>query len=338
MKFTIVKKSIKPQLNQKSVARRTESGAKTALARLIAAPGSRNDLLPEQKLKLLDLSSLKRPKSRLRKADVSHVANIAKSIKIVGQGAPVIIDAEGQIINGDAVVQALKELGETQVWCVVLDHLSEDEADFLRIALNKLSDGSDWLMEDLRPALIKLEEIGFDLIGTGFTLPELDIIMLPDALESAPEAEEQVPEPECVVISELGDLWLLGEHRLLCGDSTSPESYRLVLSGTLADAIFTDCPWNIPIDGFVSGLGKVKHQDFKMAAGEMSEEQFLAFVDAFTALCTEHLADGGVFFSCIDWRSVDKIIAAAKEAGLNKDLLCWSRCRDRRGRVCFGER
>lgn len=119
---------------------------------------------------------------------------------------------------------------------------------------------------------------------------------------------------------------MLGKHRLLCGDATDAASYASVLNGNLADVIFTDCPWNIPIEGFVSGLGKTKHKDFKMAAGELSPEQFAQFCDCFHQICTDHLKEEGAFYSCIDWRSVHLVMAAGQKAGLRHiNTIVWNK-------------
>ncbi len=104
------------------------------------------------------------------------------------------------------------------------------------------------------------------------------------------------------------------------------DSYDKVLGPEKAAACFTDCPWNLPIEGFVSGLGEKKHKDFKMAAGEMSPEAFQEFVDTFSRLIAEYLEDGGVVYSCIDWRSHDRIVAGGKRAGLTHiNTLVWNK-------------
>jgi DNA modification methylase len=162
-------------------------------------------------------------------------------------------------------------------------------------------------------------------MSTGFSLPEVDIVMQPEP-EGFPLETDELPQSPAEPVSRNGDLWMLDEHRLLCGDALDERSYALVLGLQKADACFTDPPWNIPIEGFVSGLGSTKHKDFKMAAGEMTEAAFQEFVDAFSFLISHNLEDGGIVYSCIDWRSHDKIVLGGKRAGLcHVNTVIWNK-------------
>ena len=313
--FEIRRRGTQRQLIEKSGIRRSGFAASTAIASAAATPRAINDLLPEQTVVRRAISSLKPPKRGLRKAGKGLIEGIIKSLNAVGQIAPVLIDKEGRVVDGQTVVMAAKKMGMTHVNCVCLENLNDEQIAFARIALNKLGEGSSWELEELRPALEELQLVGFDLSGTGFTLAELDIILQPEPHALAEESDELLSPPD-LPVSRPGDLWRLGDHVLLCGDALEARSYAMVLGSRLVDAVFTDCPWNIPIAGFVSGLGKTKHKDFKMAAGEMSDDAFQEFVDVFTQHCTDHLEDGGVFFSCIDWRSSHRIHAGAAKAGL----------------------
>lgn len=316
MGFEIRRRKTQGQLIGRSGVRRSYFADSTAIASAVSTPPLINDVLPKMAVVLLDIDSLKPPKRGLRKPGQGHIAGIVKSLKTTGQIAPVLIDKDGHVIDGQNVVRALKKMGSTHVNCVRLDHLTDEQVAFARIALNKLGEGSEWELEELGPMFEELDLAGFDLTATGFTLPELDIIRQPAPYEDAKERDELLTPPDTPV-SRLGDVWRLGDHVILCGDSLDERSYAIVLGGRRADAVFTDCPWNIPIEGFVSGLGKTKHKDFKMAAGEMSSNAFQEFIDIFTQHCADNLEDGGVFFSCIDWRSSHRIHAGAAKAGLN---------------------
>ncbi len=313
------------QLNAKMAARRGNLRCGTVLAAALSSPTIVNDIVGELKLERVLIDQLKPAKRRPRKASKDHIGNVAKCLKTVGQVSPILIDGAGRIVDGHVVVEALKLLGQTHVNAVCLDHLNDDQLKLVQIALNKLSEGSSWELEELRPMLDELQLVGYDLTTTGFSLPELDILLQPESDACLAESEKLLEPPE-EPVSQLGDLWLLGKHRLLCGDALQARSYAQVLGLEKADACFTDPPWNIPIDGFVSGLGTTKHKDFQMASGEMSEEAFQDFVDAFTKLIAEHLKDGGVLFSCIDWRSHDKIVLGGKRAGLTHiNTTVWSK-------------
>lgn len=312
--------SLKIKLKSKAALQSKTKNAKKKLEHEVSlaalAATATEDLLAEMKLERRALCSLSGLKKRVRRSERDQVKRVAANISRFKQAAPILIDRSGEIINGHIVVQALKLLGAKEVLCAVIDHLDEDERAFLHVALNRIGECGDWDLDALGPLLIEFEELGFDLGTTGFSLPELDIIMSGDAKSEDGTGEQEVPEPPLNPVSVLGDCWILGPHRLRCGDATHPEEYVALLEGQLADVIFTDLPWNIPIAGFVSGLGKVKHKDFKFGAGELSDEEFVQFCDRAHQLGADHLVDGGVFFSCIDWRSVDKIMAAGRRAGL----------------------
>lgn len=312
MPFEIKMKQLKTELSTKTRTRKKQLETKVSTDALIT--GASKDLLAPMLLEKRSIDTIKPPKKRVRKSEEAQLQRVVRSLREFKQVLPVIIDADGHIIHGTIVYEAMKRLGQTHVWCVQLDHLDEMEAQALGVALNRIGETGEWDIAALGELLIDLDGLDFSLCALGFSEPELDILMNPPA-PAGLEAEEAVPEPPKIPVSVLGDLWLLGDNRLLCGDALDPESYKLVLAGNLAHAVFTDCPWNIKIEGFVSGLGAVKHKDFKMAAGEMSKAQFAEFCDSFNLLCAHSLLDGGVLFSCIDWRSIDQITASARKAG-----------------------
>ena len=310
----IFKSKTKTALHAKTKAEKKHFEQEVSIAAIAASAPV--DLLANMKLERRPIGSLKGLKKRVRKTHAEQIQRVASSIRRLKQSAPVLIDKSGEIINGQVVVEAMRLLGATEVWCAAIDHLDEDERALLHVTLNRIGECGDWDFELLRPLLIEFDEIGFDLTATGFSLPELDIIMsLASDKGSGPSENDEI-EPPNVPVSLVGDLWILGDHRLLCGDATKRDSYLTVLAGEIADAVFTDCPWNIPIDGFVSGLGKVKHKNFKSGAGEMSAAQFATFCEEFHRWSSDNLNEGGAFFSCIDWRSVDVIMAAGRLAGL----------------------
>ena len=301
------------------------SVAGVVLAAARSSPAIANDLVPDLKIELVKIDELRPAKRRARKAGKDHVANVLKCITAVGQVSPILIDRDGHIVDGHVVVEALRQTGETHVVAVRLDHLNEEQVRLVRIALNKLAEGSTWDLEELRVELGELQLGGYDLTDTGFSLPELDIILQPRP-DSGEAADDESIEAPIDPVSAPGDLWHLGPHRLFCGDALAQESYATILGSEQAAACFTDCPWNIPIEGFVSGLGEKKHKDFKMASGEMSGEAFQEFVDTFSRLIAEYLEEGGVVFSCIDWRSHDRIVAGGERAGLTHiNTLVWNK-------------
>jgi DNA modification methylase len=127
-------------------------------------------------------------------------------------------------------------------------------------------------------------------------------------------------------VAKPGDLWLLGEHRILCGDSLDPRSYERLLGGERAAMVFTDPPYNVPIEGHVSGLGAVKHREFSMASGEMSEAQFTDFLTRLCKLAAQHSDDGSLHYVFMDWRHLAELLAAGKAAYSElKNLCVWAK-------------
>ena len=305
---------VKKKLIIRTAKRRSSFAQATALEAAALAPAPRNDLSPPLKFERCRVDSLKVATRRVRKESPAQVRRLVKVIQRVGICAPILIDRTGHVIDGHSVLAAAMALEIETIVCAVVEHLSETEIEFLKVALNRVSECGEWDIEELHPVLIELRDQGFELGDTGFSIPELDAIIVGEASEPVvgSSAEEQI-ETDAEPVSRPGDLWLLNGHRLFCGDSTDPGSFASVLEGEKAQAVFTDPPWNIPIKGFVSS----RHADFKMGAGEMSDEAFAAFIRAFTGLTAGTLDTDAVMFTCIDWRSFDLIVRCGRDAGLS---------------------
>jgi DNA modification methylase len=168
----------------------------------------------------------------------------------------------------------------------------------------------------------------FDLALTGFEAAEIDIV-LDAASDKTADAGPEDPQPEhsaAPPVSHSGDLWLLGPHRLICGDACEPRFYETLMAGEKADMVFTDPPYNVPVRGHVSGLGAVKHDEFAMASGEMDRIQFTAFLQSSLSQMAAHARDGAILFTCMDWRHMGELLAAGDEVGLElKNLCVWNK-------------
>lgn len=315
---------LKKNLIIKTTKRRSTFAEQTALASRVAARSLRNDLSPSLKFERRSVQDIKPARRRVRKASGRQLQRVMRCIQRVGVCAPVLIDADGRLIDGHVVVEAAKKMGIDALPCAVIEHLDPADVEFLRIAINRISECGEWDLDELRPALIELRDNGIVLEDTGFSIPELDVIILDDGgsiLEQG-NSQDEVPDTPADPVTRPGDLWLLNGHRLFCGDATDPRAVRFALGRLKAQAVFTDPPWNIPIKGFVSR----KHEDFAMAAGELTDGEFTGFVDAYTGHCAEHLDDGGVMFECIDWRSCALIVDRARLAGLQLiNMAIWNK-------------
>lgn len=197
------------------------------------------------------------------------------------------------------------------------------------LADNKLALNAGWDREVLAIELQALVDLEFDMELTGFSLAEIDLA-LDEAREADPAAgdaaHDAVPDMVGPAVSRLGDLWLLGRHRLLCGDARNSQDYAILLGAEKADLVFTDPPYNVPIDGHVSGLGKVRHREFAFASGEMSEAQFTVFLTETLSAASAAMRDGAIAFVCMDWRHMSELLAAGHEAFTElKNLVVWNK-------------
>jgi DNA modification methylase len=261
-----------------------------------------------------------------------QVGQIAQSIRHFGFTNPVLLDERRGIIAGHGRVEAAKLLGLEMVPTVCLRDMSEADIRAYVMADNKLAENAGWDRNLLALEFQYLSELelDFDLTLTGFELPEIDIALGELAIgltEGKPDPADSVPvsgsgEP----VTRLGDVWHIGPHRLICGDSTRRDTYERLLGAVRAQMVFTDPPYNVRIDGHVCGSGAVQHREFAMASGEMSSAQFTGFL---TAACNQLAAfavDGSIHFQCMDWRHMREMLDAGAAAYTElKNLCVWSK-------------
>src|SRR5579862_5858267 len=139
---------------------------------------------------------------------------------------------------------------------------------------------------------------------------------------------DAIPEidPKTPTVTRPGDLWLLGDHRLLCGDARNAESYARLMDRKGAQMVFTDPPYNVLIDGHTGGLGQIHHEDFAMARGEMSEPEFIAFLDSVLGHLVQHSVEGSIHFVCMDWGHIHELLTAGRNRYQElKNLCVWNK-------------
>lgn len=258
-----------------------------------------------------------------------QVKQIARSIERFGFTNPVLVTDDGEIIAGHGRVEAAKLLGIATVPTIALSHLSEAERRAYVLADNKLALNAGWDRETLAIELQALVDLEFDVEVTGFSLAEVDFA-LDAASESSTEGsdapEDAVPAATGPAVTRMGDLWQLGRHRLLCGDTRDADAIARLMAGVKADLVFTDPPYNVAIDGNVCGLGSVKHREFAFASGEMSETQFTQFLGETLANMSAVMRDGAIAFVCMDWRHMGELLAAGRIAFTElKNLVVWNK-------------
>lgn len=257
-----------------------------------------------------------------------QIRQIAESIRRFGFTNPVLIDGEDRILAGHGRVEAARELGMATAPCLRIDHLSSAEKRAYALADNKLALNAGWDEELSALELKELMEadIEFDVSVTGFSIAEVDQLVEGLAPEEAGDpADDRLPDPsEVAARCRLGDIWRLGPHRLVCGDSLDPLVVAALMDGEKAEMVFTDPPYNVAIEGNVSGLGKIRHREFAMASGEMTRDQFASFLSSAFANLATHSSDGSIHFICMDWRHMGEMLeAGAANYSELKNLIVW---------------
>ena len=277
----------------------------------------------------IKIDTLKLYDRNARTHSEKQIHQIAASIKQFGFNNPVLIDDKKQIIAGHGRVAAAKELGMKDVPTVSLSHMSDAEKRAYILADNRLAELAGWDDEILSlelQHLLDVPDLNFDVEITGFNTSEIDII-IGSAEEPAPEDPDDHPEEyNGPAITKEGDVWILGDHRLICGDSLKPETYHALMDGEKADMCFTDMPYNVKIDGHVGNSGKIQHREFAMASGEMSSGEFTDFILTACKNMIAHSKDGSVHYQCMDWRHMREMLIGAENAGYNFINLCvWAK-------------
>jgi DNA modification methylase len=280
-------------------------------------------------IEILPIGALKPYAGNARTHSRKQLRQIADSIKRFGFTNPVLISDEGEIVAGHGRVLAARDLGLQTVPTLRLSHLSAEERRAYVLADNKLALNAGWDLEILSIELQTLIDLDFDVTLTGFSLAEVDLTLdqaKAQALGSSDAAEDAIPGLVDHAVTRTGDVWLLGEHRLLCGDSRLPEDVSKLMGEERADLIFTDPPYNVPIDGHVGGLGSIHHRDFAFASGEMTSSQFEEFLKLTLGNAATRAKDGAIAFVCMDWRHMRELLDAGEEVFTElKNLCVWNK-------------
>ena len=274
------------------------------------------------------ISALRPYAKNARTHSKRQIRQVADSIEEFGWTNPVLIDDDDGIIAGHARVEAAKLLDLKDVPTIRLSQMSEAQKRAYIIADNKLAENAGWDVEALG---LEFEALGalnvhFDLSITGFELPEIDLLIesakAQDEPDPADDAPQRSPGP---AVTRLGDIWRIGPHRLICGDATIAKTYSSLMGDAKAQMVFTDPPYNVPVDGHVSGKGKHKHREFAMASGEMTEAAFRQFLKRVFCNLDRSSVDGAIHYVCMDWRHMADVTAAAANVYALKNLCVWAK-------------
>ena len=266
-----------------------------------------------------------------RRHSKAQIRKIADSIASFGFNCPILIDENNRILAGHGRLQAARLLGLEEVPTIRIDRLTEAQKRAFLIADNRLTEIGDWDQHQLAMELKELtaDDLDFDLSAIGFETPEIDLMI--ESLDQADQGAESEPETldlplRDYPVSQPGDLWQLGRHRLLCANALAARSFDHLLAGEKAGMVFCDPPYNVPIEGHVCGLGDVHHDEFAMASGEMSEPEFTEFLAAALGNLARFSADGALHFICMDWRHAFELLSAARGVYTETKNLCvWAK-------------
>ncbi len=256
-----------------------------------------------------------------------QIRQLAASIKEFGFTNPILVDGNKGVIAGHGRLEAAKSLGIHQVPTIQLANMSEAQKRAYILADNKLAENAGWDKDLLALELQGLLDMDadFEITTTGFEMGEIDFLIgelnaVDDSADITPQVSDTPP------ISTPGDLWQLGAHRLLCGDALEADSFAKLMAGERAEMVFADPPYNVAINGHVSGLGLHKHSEFAFASGEMSESEFVVFLQTALQNMVDVSVNGAMHFICMDWRHLYELQTAGRNVYSElKNLCVWTK-------------
>lgn len=260
-----------------------------------------------------------------RKHSDKQKAKLKASIEKFGFTTTVATDEDRVILSGHCRVEVAIELGLATVPTRVITGLSEQEKRALVLSDNKLGDLSTWDEPKLQAELKILLQQEIEIELSGFSTSEIDLIIGdPDDSTTSDLADLKPDDVIDEMTSCLGDIWKLGQHRLICGNALDSATYEALMNDELAQLVITDAPFNVPISGHVCGKGKNQHKEFAMASGEMSPAEFTAFLNAAFKLAHQYSHDGTIHYYFMDWRHIREILDAAEPVfGPLRQLIPW---------------
>ena len=299
-----------------------------AATSLVTANEEMNMDIQHPKIEIMPLTRLRPYERNARTHTRRQVSQIADSIRRFGFTNPVLVSDDNEIVAGHGRVLAAKQIGMADVPVLRLSHLSAEERRAYVLADNKLALNAGWDQELLAVELQALIDLEFDLTVTGFSLAEIDLTLdrAREASSGAPDGADLIPPMPQKPATRAGDLWVLGRHRLLCGDARSLTDVECLVAGEEVDLIFTDPPYNVPVNGHVGGLGRTKHREFAFASGEMSQAEFTEFLRSTLGNAVSVAKDGAIAFVCMDWRHMRELMDAGDEVFSElKNLCVWNK-------------
>jgi len=261
------------------------------------------------------------------------VDRVAAAIREFGFRVPVIAKSDGTVVDGHLRLKAAKKLGLETVPVMLADDMTDIQIKAFRLSVNKMAEMAEWDNELLALELADLGEMGFDMDLTGFTLDEISALT-PEEIPPGLTDEDAVPEPPAVPVTVLGDVWLLGKHRVMCGDSTSIDAVEKLMAGGKADMVFTDPPYGMSYGGgraqgnhSLNKRGGVVVKAHGMILGDdKTGEDLIALVRDALASAVTVSKSGSATYVCFPWRTYSEFEVAMEECGLKASAcIVWDK-------------
>ena len=281
------------------------------------------------KIEMAFVTALKPNPKNARTHSKKQVREIAASIKAFGFTNPILVDETNMVLAGHGRLAAAQFLEQQSVPVVRLDHMSNAEKRAYVLADNKLAEKAGWDREllaiELGDLALELPQLDLELSITGFDIGEIDQVLDERGPQKA-DASDDVPDLPLEPVTRAGDLWILGAHRLLCGDARNQNDLDRLMDGEKARMAFLDPPYNVKISDHVQGRGAIKHAEFAFASGEMSRSEFVTFLKLALSEAARLSVDGAIHYICMDWRHLSELMeAAASVYSEQKNLVVWNK-------------
>ena len=288
--------------------------------------GLANDLFRDFAFVWLAINLIDVAPRRVRRALKSQEDAVLNAIERFGFRIPILVRSKPggeryEVIDGHMRHAASLRLGAETMPCIVIDDLSDVETRRLALSLNKLQEKGSWDSDELRLEINDIIEISGDIQIPGFEMPEIEAIRFGGVEHGEADPADEIADHisrSTQPVTRLGDIWCLGDHLIYCASARDAVALAALLEGNVADAVFTDPPYNVKINGHVRDAS-AGFAEFAEASGEMSREAFIAFLTETLGSVVTLLKPGGVIFACMDWRHVGEMADAL--AALKLDLL-----------------
>jgi DNA modification methylase len=278
----------------------------------------------------LPITDIKADKS-FRVFKKETVRKAAQFLEDFGLRIPIVIDGKGEIVEGEIWFHAARHLELAEVPVLRVSGLTPNQLNAYRIGVQRLPQMADWDDAALADVFKRwsAEDLDFDIELTGFSAAEIDLVI--ESTASRAKAESSIndvvtPADIGSATTQLGDLWLAGDHRILCGNSLDAKSIELLLGREKAAVVITDPPYNVAVHGHVSGKGRIRHREFAMASGEMKETAFAEFLRKSMRQLVAGSIDGSIHYIFMDWRHAQEILAAGSAVYTElKNIVVWKK-------------